>query len=45
LQTLVADDADIDFTAGDVLFGNRVRFGLAMNKLDSLGQLLVVIDD
>ncbi len=45
MQTLITDHAHVNFAAGDVLFGNRVCLGLAMNELDALSQLLVVIHD
>jgi hypothetical protein len=45
LQALIAEYPDINFAAGNVLLSNRVRLRLAMDELDPLGQLLVVVHD
>jgi hypothetical protein len=45
LQSQIPNHADIDFTSGDVLLGDRVRFGLPVNELDALGQLVIVVND
>ena len=45
LQLSIADHADVDFTAFDVLLGNRVVVRLPMNELDALGEFRVVGHD
>ena len=43
MQPLIAEDADINFASGDVLLSNSMRLCLAMDELDALGELLVVV--
>ena len=45
MQALIADDANVNFAAGNVLLGDGVRLGLAMDELNALGKLFVVVDD
>src|SRR5581483_5226417 len=45
LQTLIAYDAHVNLAAGDVLLSDRVGLGLAMNEIDALRELCIVVHD
>ena len=44
-EPLVAEHADVDLAALDVLLDQRVGAGLLVDELDALAQLLAVVDD
>ena len=44
-QALIADNADVDFAAFNILLGDRRRADALVDELDAFGELLVAIDD
>src|SRR5213075_2312662 len=44
LQTMIAQDADIEFASFDVFLGNDIVVVLFVNELDSFFELLVAFD-